>query len=154
MAQGWEGVIGVVVGGEEELAADVLGPTAGEGVVAVGDEGVVGLEVQDLDLFFCRSVAQGLVLVVLGRVVGGAWGFFVAGFDGVGLLTLFVFVSEGYCGCATELALMPTEAGVYPFGLGACAAAGGSGGSRARSWYGWSCEVEREVERLRGDKQV
>lgn len=109
---------------------------------------------QNLDLLPWRLVALGLVFVVQGSVVGGALGLFVGGLDGDGLLALFLFVSEGYGGCVPELALMSTEAGIDPFGLGACTAAGGSGGSRARSWYGWSCKVEREVESLRGGKQV
>lgn len=158
VAQGWEGVVGVLGEGEEEFAADILGPAAGEGVVAVGDEGVVGLEVEDLNFRLWGLVGLRFVFViVLGSAVGGALGLFVAGLDGVGdflAAALFVFVSEGYGGGAPELALMAPEAGVYPFGLGACTAAGRRGGLRTRSWYGWSCEIEREVERLRGGKQV
>ena len=42
---------------EEELGADVLRPLAGEDVVAVGDERVVGVEVQDLDPLLATPVA-------------------------------------------------------------------------------------------------
>lgn len=104
----------------------------------------------------CRPVALGLVFIVPGSVVGGTLGLFVGGLDGDGVFALFVFVfvPEGYCGCVPELALMTAETGVYPFGLGACTATGERVGSRARSRYGWSCKIEREVEGLRGSKQV